>query len=188
MQVKSRRKAREAALRALYEIEVGHIAPDEALDLTLEEANLAQDLAEFAARLIRGVRTEMQSLDARLEPLISDFAYDRLAVVDRNIMRIAAFELFYEPSVPPAVTLNEAVEVAKKYSTAESGKFVNGVLGRLLLSSPKVNWNPASAPAETEEPGERNAPLEIEEVEVNETEAKAILKVGGWTLRTEDRR
>src|SRR5208283_3207039 len=108
----------------------------------------------------------------------------RVAAVDRNVMRIGAYELLHVPSVPPAVTLNEAVEIAKKYSTAESGKFVNGVLGRFLLDTPKAKWDAATAPIEVEEKGESAPPPEIEEFEVDEAEAKKLLKVGGWTLRS----
>jgi N utilization substance protein B len=186
MSVRSRRKAREAALRVLYEVEFGRISAADALLATLEEGQLASELREFATQLVNGVLGELKGLDSMLAPLITDYAYDRVAAVDRNVMRIAAFELFHMPGVPPAVTLNEAVEIAKKYSTADSGKFVNGVLGTLLASSPKANWDPAAAPSEIEEVGEMNVPLEVEIVEVDEAEARKLLKVGGWTVRTEE--
>ena len=188
MSVRSRRKAREAALRVLYEVEVSQISAAEALSTTLAEAELAPDLNEFATMLVNGVLADLAELDSRLSELILEYSFDRVAAVDRNVMRIAAYELFHLPSVPPAVTLNEAVEIAKRYSTAESGKFVNGVLGKLLLDTPKANWNPALAPTEVEEQGEMNVPLEVEIVEVDEAEAKKLLKVGGWTVRSEEPR
>lgn len=186
MAVRSRRKAREAALRVLYEVELGHIDVADALEVTLEEAQLTDDLAKFATSIVDGVIAELAELDHRLSGLIKEYAYDRVAAVDRNIMRVAAYELLYMPAVPPAVTLNEAIEIAKRYSTAESGKFVNGVLGKLLLDTPKADWNPADAPQDVEEQGEPSAPLEVEEIEVDEVEAKKLLRVGGWTLRSEE--
>jgi len=172
----------------LYEVEFGQISAAEALAATLEEAQLSPDLNEFATMLVNGVLGDLADLDSRLSNLILDYAFERVAAVDRNVMRMAAYELFHLPSVPPAVTLNEAVEIAKKYSTAESGKFVNGVLGKLLLDTPKANWNPASAPIEVEELGEKNVPLEVEVIEVDAAEAKKLLKVGGWTVRSEEPR
>lgn len=134
---------------------------------------------------MRGVRSEQRDLDDRLAALITDYSLERVAAIDRNVMRIAAYELFHLPEVPPAVTLNEAVEIAKKYSTAESGKFVNGVLGKLLLDSPKASWSSAEAKELAEDAPEPEAPPEVEVVEVDEAEARKLLKVGGWTLRSE---
>src|SRR5690349_7281417 len=96
---------------------------------------------------------------------IPDYDFNRIAAIDGNILRIAAYELFFEPGIPPAVTINEAIEIAKKYSTAESGKFVNGILGRLLADSPKANWDPASAPAEEIEEPSTEPEYEIEVIE-----------------------
>ncbi|MHB8637474.1 MAG: transcription antitermination factor NusB [Fimbriimonadaceae bacterium] len=185
MATRSRRKAREAALRVLYEVEVGQISAVAGLASTLEDAQLAPELADFAAMLVQGVVEYGDELDALLSHLILDYAYDRVAVVDRNVMRIAAYELLHVPTVPPAVTLNEAVEIAKKYSTAESGKFVNGVLGKLLLDTPKAHWTPPCAATEIEETGAAEGPPDVEVVEVNEAEAEKLMKVGGWTLRSE---
>ena len=188
MAIRSRRKAREAALRVLYEVEIGQIEAEIALAESVAEADLPPELAAFAGLLVHGVLDHLSELDIHLSHLIKEFAYDRVAPVDRNVMRIAAFELYYMPAIPPAVTLNEAVDIAKKYSTAESGKFVNGVLGQLLLITPKANWDPATAPEEIEfeEHAEPEPPMEIEDVEVTEEEAKKLTKVGGWTVRTED--
>jgi N utilization substance protein B len=185
--IRSRRKARETALRVLYEVEVGQIEPEVALADSFEESGLPPELCAFATLLVNGVLEKMSEMDVHISHLIREFAYDRIAPVDKNVMRIAAFELFHMPAIPPAVTLNEAVDIAKKYSTAESGKFVNGVLGQLLLVTPKAHWDPATAPEEIEEWAEPEPPMEIEEIEVDEAEAKKLIKVGGWTVRTEDK-
>jgi len=170
----------------LYEVEVGHISVGAALAATLEAAELEGELAEFSSVLVQGVTENRDELDSRLSKLILEYAYDRVAAVDRNVMRIAAFELIHLPAVPPAVILNEAVEIAKKYSTAESGKFVNGVLGKLLLGTPKADWNPASAPAEAEEVGAPDPAAEVEVIEIDADEAEKLLKVGGWTVRSKE--
>src|SRR5688500_3343806 len=132
MRAKSRRQAREAALRALYGIEVGGTDVLEALQDTLDRSDLSPDLADFTEQLVRGIAERRAEIDGNIGPVLRDLHLDRMAPVDRILLRIASYELFYFPTVPPAVTINEAVELAKKYSTAESGKFVNGVLGRLL--------------------------------------------------------
>lgn len=181
----SRRKAREAALRTLYEIEIGRVPTNTAMKQTLSEAELSSDQADYAKRLVEGVRTNMSSIDDMLSARIREYAFDRVAAVDRNVMRIATFELFHMPDLPPAVTLNEAVEIAKKYSTAESGRFVNGVLGKLLEASPKADWSPSQASPDVEEPGEPEPGPEVEEVNLEVEEAKKVAKVGGWTLRDE---
>jgi N utilization substance protein B len=186
---KSRRKAREAALQALYELEVGKKALPNVLRGTLEANELSGDLAAYAETLIVGVREKQAELDDRLAAIIREYDFDRIAAVDRNVMRMTAYELFFLPSVPPAVSINEAVEIAKKFSTAESGKFVNGVLGRLLKDSPKANWDPATAPKEEfEEEIVRDSEPQSEEETLTEgsEELEQLAKVGAWKLRSED--
>ena len=88
------------------------------------------------------------------------------------------------------MTINEAVDIAKKYSTAERGKFVNGVLGKVVNDSPKANWDPKSAPVEAveEPPAEPEPEMEIEErfIEEGSDEEKSLARIAGWKLRTED--
>lgn len=183
---RSKRKAREAALQTLYEIEVGKTHEVNALHNTLEAADLPEDVAAYARRLTEGVRQRRDELDGYLSPLVQGYELSRLAAIDRNILRIAAYELYHEPAVPPKVTINEAIEVAKKYSTAESGRFVNGVLGKLVGQSPKGDWDPSTAPREEiEEVFRDSAEPEIEDIEVDQAEAERLAKVGGWKLRSE---
>ena len=89
-------------------------------------------VAAFTLKLVTGVTTHREELDATLQTLATEWSLDRLVSVDRNILRMAAFELTYLEGVPASATINEAVELAKKYSTAESGRFVNGVLGAIV--------------------------------------------------------
>ena len=185
MAVKSRRKAREAALRSLYEIELGQSPVDAAAGAAVEEFDLAGDQRRFALNVVSGFLEHQSEIDNGLAKLIHDFDFDRVAPIDRNILRIAAYEFLFEPSIPPKVTINEAIEIAKKYSTAESGRFVNGVLGRYLSMTPKANWDPSSAPIEEAE--ERySEPEEAEEEEIvteDSEEVATIKKFGSWTIR-----
>ena len=184
---KSRRKAREAALRALYEIELGHSRVEDAAVMAADAMGLSPDLGEYALRLVQGVRRELDRLDGIIGPLLRDYDSSRLAAIDRNLIRLAAYELLEEPAIPPAVTINEAVEIAKRYSTAESGKFVNGVLGRLLRDTDKATWDPDKAPIEfePEEPIFEEETIEIEEttIQADSPEAKTARR-HGWVLST----
>lgn len=191
MAIKSRRKAREVALRVLYQMEIAGEKATEALKAVLEETPLPSYLSSFGEELVRGVLKNQREIDKRLQEVMKDWTLDRLATIDRNVMRVAVFELLFCPGIPPKVTLNEAIEISKKYSTAESGKFVNGVLAAVLEGTEKSNWNPETAPAEfgdesEEEPEEE--PIEIEEIEVDEEEATKVARVGGWTIRRDDER
>ena len=188
MAVRSKRKAREAALKALYEIELGHTDVATATRITLEESNLAPDIAAYAEKLIYGVKGSLAKIDQQVAPLVREYDYMRIAAVDRNVLRIAAYELLELPELPPAVTINEAIEIAKRYSTAESGKFVNGVLGALLKNTPKANWDPEAAPPEVDELVADEPEPEIEEEIVQEgsEEAKVATRYGIWKLRSGD--
>ena len=92
---------------------------------------MALETSTFMTMLIQGVLTRRRELDLKISPLSEGWALDRQAAVDRNIMRIATFEILFVPDIPVAASINEAVDLAKKYSTAESGKFVNGILGAI---------------------------------------------------------
>lgn len=187
MAIRNRRQAREAALRALYQVEIGGSSPNEAVRDLKELAGLSEDVAEFAERLARGVRENKIELDSLIGPALVDWTLDRVPPVDRNVMRIGLFELYHCPEIPPAVSLNEAVEMAKKYGTADSGKFVNGVLGRLLQDSPKANWDPQMAPEDEVEESAPSETPDIEEttVQADSPEAEELAKVGLWKLRSE---
>lgn len=91
----------------------------------------AAQIGAFLVTLVHGVTDHQKEIDSRLAALSSGWSLDRQAAVDRNIMRLAAFEMLYLPDIPTGASINEAVELAKKYSTAESSRFVNGVLGAL---------------------------------------------------------
>jgi N utilization substance protein B len=120
-----RRQARERALGLLYEAEAKDISTDE----LLAELPLAPD--PYAGTLVEGVGRNIEEIDGWLARLSHDWAVDRMPAVDRALLRMAAYELLHEPGVPVGAVIDEAVELAKSYSTEGSGRFVNGVLSKL---------------------------------------------------------
>lgn len=134
--MKIRRQARAIALQTLFEVDsVAHPAPD-ILTRLIEEANLAPDGAEFARALVLGVIEHTAHLDHIIAKHAPEWPVDQLAIVDRNILRLALFELQYVSDVPIKVAVNEAVELAKMFGSDNAPRFVNGVLGAFLQEHP----------------------------------------------------
>jgi N utilization substance protein B len=127
-----RRSARELALKILFQVEVGKFTADEALETSFEQVNPPQEDRDYATRLVLGVAKEEAELDRIIAELAQGWSLDRLAKVDKNVLRLALFELIHTRAVPSNVVINDAVEIVKKYSTDDSGKFVNGILGGFL--------------------------------------------------------
>ena len=121
----SRRQARERALSLLYEAEAKSCTPKEVL------GELPVAPAQFAADLVTGVGEHHDEVDGLLRKFARDWPLERMPVVDRTLLRIAVYELLYRPDVPTGAVISEAVELAQEYSTDESGRFVNGMLGRI---------------------------------------------------------
>ncbi|HEX5140476.1 MAG TPA: transcription antitermination factor NusB [Dehalococcoidia bacterium] len=124
-----RRKAREAAMYALYEMDVGGHEPREALERLIVQGHLGEDTAEFARTLLTGVLEKLPEIDAAIESRAKAWPAKQLAAVDRNILRIAIREFLVDNLTPVGAAINEAVELAKKYGSESSGSFINGVLG-----------------------------------------------------------
>ncbi|RED61650.1 transcription antitermination factor NusB [Cohnella lupini] len=137
-----RRLAREIVVQSLYQIEMNGVTGDEAVDIVMEEARqeneIGTDVAElanidaFTRELVQGVQDKRESIDQSLVVYLTGWQVERLSRVDRQILRLAAYELTYRQEVPPKVVINEAIELAKHFGLEENGKFVNGVLGRML--------------------------------------------------------
>ena len=121
----TRREARERALELLYEAEAKGLAPADVL------LDLAVTPDAFAVALVTGVGERLAEIDEHLERLAKDWTVDRMPWVDRSILRLGAFELVARPDVPTGAVLSEAVELAKRFSTEEAGRFVNGLLSNL---------------------------------------------------------
>ncbi len=148
----TRRDARELALRMLYQLDIGRQPVEEVLEAALAQSHLDGSNRTFAIDLVTGALEHRDTIDATLSQHATDWGIDRQSAVDRNILRLAAYELQYRPDSPVAVLCNEAVELAKKYSTAESSKFVNGVLGS-LARQPRGDHGPE--PESNPDPGEQ---------------------------------
>jgi len=127
--VGARRKARGLALKALYEIDsVGH-EMEETLTYLLAEAGLSEENAAFTRELVSGVIHNKQKIDDNIQHFAPAWPVEQIPVVDRNILRLAIFEILLDNKVPVKVAINEAVELAKRFGGDNSSKFVNGVLG-----------------------------------------------------------
>ncbi len=124
----SRRLARELALQALFQIDVGKTLVDKAIEHVLEEQELEQNNKAFFVKLVNGVREQLTDIDQLIAKHLIDWEIARIANVDRNILRIATYEMTYCPDIPSSVSINEAVELAKIFSSDDSPKFINGVL------------------------------------------------------------
>jgi transcription antitermination protein NusB len=127
-----RRNARELVLKVLFQIDVGRLPPDEALELAFEQVRPPDEERAYVDETVRGIMQEVGEFDRVIGDLAEGWRLDRLARVDKNVLRIALYELTRRPEVAPNVVVNDAVEMAKKYSTEDSGRFVNGILGSFL--------------------------------------------------------
>lgn len=132
----ARRTARERALQALYQLDVlNQSTPEEALDLAWRSggdgAPVDDTAREFALQLVRGVTQERATLDALLESHSLNWKLERMSVIDRNILRLGAYELCHRHDVPPKVALNEAIELGKTFGSQDSSSFINGLLDKI---------------------------------------------------------
>ena len=125
-----RRQAREAALQILYLWEVGRMDTSDAVETFFREhqRDAADAVVAFATTLVNGTVAEVAELDALIEQHSQHWRLERMAVIDRLVLRLAAWELRHQTDTPPAVVMNEALELARRFSTEESVRFVNGVL------------------------------------------------------------
>jgi len=121
----TRREARERALSLCYELDVRGLPFDDVL------TELPSPPEAYAVALVRGVDVHRDEVDAILRKYSEHWALERMPLVDRAILRIGCYELGWEPELPTGVVISEAVELAKQYSTKDSGRFVNGMLGRI---------------------------------------------------------
>lgn len=148
-----RRLAREIALQSLYHIEMNDVSPEVAIETVLEEARSDNeaDLAvgdgdvvgtPYLTDLVKGTTKHKERIDETLSVFLTGWKVDRLSKVDRQILRLAAYEMLFGTEVPPKVVVNEAIELAKRFGSDESGKFVNGVLGKLIkeLDTIKIGY------------------------------------------------
>lgn len=127
--IKARRLARAIALQALYEIDVARHDPTEVIEYHIAQSDLAPEGADFARTLVRGVLAYQDEIDHYIRLIAPEWPLAQMAPVDRNILRIAIYELTYYKETPLKVAINEAVELAKRFGSDSSRRFVNGALG-----------------------------------------------------------
>jgi N utilization substance protein B len=127
-----RRKARELALKMLYQMEVNHDGIDQALQKYTKIFPYQEDVVSYARFLLAGIRQEQDKLDKHIAAASEHWKIGRITYVDKNILRMGVYEMLYSEEVPPKVAIDEALELAKKFGAEDSKDFVNGILDRVL--------------------------------------------------------
>ena len=136
----NRRRSRELAMQALFYVDMRQNKSEEILDLYLQSFTPSKKVLPFFLELVNGVIREKDRIDTMIERFSSNWKMSRMSCVDRNIMRIAVYEMFYCSDIPLKVSINEAIDVGKKFGTEESGAFINGILDsvRLVLEEEEI--------------------------------------------------
>lgn len=154
--MRKRTKARELALQGAYQLDVrgGEVLAD--IEGQIRELAGDPEVEGFALELLRGAWDRRADLDRAIERVAKNWEIRRMAVIDRNILRLGAYELLFRDDIPPLVTINEAIEIAKKYSTRKSGHFVNGILDQIRANEAPEGKRrggdaPPPSPPESEE-------------------------------------
>ncbi len=126
-----RRQSREAGLKLLYALDITRADVKAMLRAPWAKAMMPDDIRDFTTTLVTGVIRQRNEIDAFIQECSTNWSLERIGLVERNILRLAIYELCFLPDIPPNVTINEAVEVAKKYGTEEAPAFINGILDRI---------------------------------------------------------
>jgi transcription antitermination protein NusB len=137
-----RREGREAAVQYLY---LRDLKGDSDLASYYKFRGLSPSARRFCDSLIGGTLEHQQAIDEAIQKNTQNYELARISVVDRNVLRVAIYEMLHCPEIPPVVSINEAIEIAKKYSTEESGRFVNGVLDQILCALNRPARTPREA-------------------------------------------
>lgn len=133
-----RRLARETTMKALFAFDLGKNEPTDILTRLCEEDKIPSEAEEFSNYLLKGVLANRKFLDRVIGKYAIEWKIERIAAVDRNILRIALYELFFSENMPVAVPVNEAIEIAKLYGGDESPRFINGILGKVIKELPSL--------------------------------------------------
>ena len=128
----SRRQARECALQMLFQWDVTREDPRPLASTYWEVHETAEEVRDFAERLFLGAVERLEAIDKRIERHARNWRLDRMETIDRNVLRLATSELLSEPDTPPTVVLDEAIEIARRFSTTGSARFINGILDSIL--------------------------------------------------------
>lgn len=135
----SRRLARETALQVLYQIDMTKDMSDinNIIERWAAEFAVSKKNIEFTIQLVQGTLQKKDEIDLKIATTAHEWALDRMSAVDRNVMRLAIYEMLYCPETPQRVTLNEAIEIAKTYGGEDSAKFINGILDKFMDAAEK---------------------------------------------------
>jgi transcription antitermination factor NusB len=178
-EIHSKHAAREAAFQAAYQCTTGGSSIAKAIEEALARNKYAPEAEQLVRSLAEGAVTAVAELDARYAPYLKgNWTPDRLSLIDRLVLRMAVFELWSLPNVPPKVTITEAVKLAKRFGSAESGGFVNAVLGKVLEDSPKKEWVAPVASAAR--------PARIEPDADPQEKSQPAADAPQWTLRSDE--
>ena len=123
-----RRQGRELALQILFQVEITCDPPADVLQRFWESRSVPEEMRKFAQGLVLGTAENRERIDGEIAAVAEHWRLERMAVVDRNVLRMAIFELIGEPETPPAVVIDEAIEIARKYGSEDSAPFINGIL------------------------------------------------------------
>ena len=126
-----RRLSREMGLKALFQVDLVKANIEETLKYTFENGEFSDEVKEFTLLLVKGVMSNLSEIDKAINNYTNNWSLERITNIDRNILRMAIYEILYLKNIPKSVSINEAVELAKKYGTKSSFSFVNGVLGKI---------------------------------------------------------
>ena len=137
--MKKRTRARELALQFLYQIDLCGAELESEARAFLRQEESDKGAREFALHLIRGTRKNLEEINELIRQVAQNWHIDRMAVIDRNVLRMATYELMHCSDIPPKVSINEAIELGKRYSTQNSGGFINGVLDKIKDLRPATN-------------------------------------------------
>jgi len=171
-------------MKAVYCTGITQQSIEQVITDILDGVALDANIAEFFTKLATSCESHRKELtDCVGTYLASGWEISRIAAVDLAILLVASEELFHWPNIPPKVSINEAVILAKEYSSPESARFINGVLGKVLQVSPKKEWNPTESTDFEEAPQVQSPePVDLEEVFEGSEEESELKKAGPWTL------
>ena len=134
--MRNRTKSREYALQMLYQLDIRRSKPADILETFWQQLEEPEDVKEFANRLFEGTAAHMPEIDPLIAGQADNWEMKRMAVIDRNVLRLGVFELLHMEEAPPKVCINEAIELAKRFGDEESGKFINGILDAIHKKAP----------------------------------------------------
>ena len=141
-----RREGREAAIQFLYQRDLGGGTAAADLQEFYAFRGLSPSARRFCEGLVSGVLERKEDIDVRIREHTQNYELERLSAVDRNILRLAVHEMLHCDDIPPVVSINEAIDIAKKYGTEESGRFVNGVLDKIKATLGRPDRTPSGSP------------------------------------------